>query len=128
MLQAAAPTPLSNWRLAALGVLVAAIIVTPFILLQQATRDADDAWRAVSHIPEAMPPAALPMTGSSASVFTTCAGFRTRRRSAKNMRMSQIRRLLRCCRLSLGSFRKNMAFRPDGGRWFWGWDRLGRSG
>src|SRR5690606_4415927 len=49
MLQAAAPTPLSNWRLAALGVLVAAIIVTPFILLQQATRNADDAWRAVSH-------------------------------------------------------------------------------
>ncbi len=49
MPQALPPTPLSNWRLAALGVLVAAIIVTPFVLLQQATRDADDAWRAVSH-------------------------------------------------------------------------------
>src|SRR5690606_26131544 len=45
MPQAAASTPLSNWRLAALGVLVAAIIVTPFILLQQATRNADDADR-----------------------------------------------------------------------------------
>ena len=52
MPQALPPTPLSNWRLAALGVLVAAIIVTPFVLLQQATRDADDAWRAVSHSQE----------------------------------------------------------------------------
>ena len=42
-------SPLSNWRLFALGLLVAMIIVSPFILLRQATKDADQAWQAVSH-------------------------------------------------------------------------------
>src|SRR5690606_2187978 len=41
--------PMSNWRLIGLGLLVATIIVTPFVLLRQATENAEDAWRAVSH-------------------------------------------------------------------------------
>ncbi|MGY1408132.1 sensor histidine kinase [Luteimonas sp. A611] len=45
----ALPTPLSNWRLIALGLLVALIIVSPFVLLRQATQNADDAWQAVAH-------------------------------------------------------------------------------
>ncbi len=45
----ALPSPLSNWRLLGLGVLVAVIIVTPFMLLREATKDADEAWQAVSH-------------------------------------------------------------------------------
>ena len=44
-----APSNLSNWRLAALGLLVAAIIVSPFILLRAAGKDAENAWLAVSH-------------------------------------------------------------------------------
>ncbi len=49
MTQAASTTPLSNWRLAALGLLVALIIVTPFVLVDQAARDADEAWQSVAH-------------------------------------------------------------------------------
>lgn len=45
----AAPSTLSNWRLAALGLLVAAIITSPFILLRAAGKDAENAWLAVSH-------------------------------------------------------------------------------
>ena len=45
----AAPSTLSNWRLAALGLLVAAIIISPFILLRAAGKDAENAWLAVSH-------------------------------------------------------------------------------
>jgi len=45
----AAPNPMSTWRLAGLGLLVATIIVTPFVLLRQATQDADEAWQAVAH-------------------------------------------------------------------------------
>ena len=49
MTQAATQTTLSNWRLAALGLLVALIIVTPFTLLREATQNADEAWQAVAH-------------------------------------------------------------------------------
>ena len=45
----AAPSTLSNWRLAALGLLLAAIIISPFILLRAAGKDAENAWLAVSH-------------------------------------------------------------------------------
>ncbi|MGJ4802924.1 sensor histidine kinase [Luteimonas sp. SDU82] len=49
MSQTSPTVPLSNWRLAALGLLVALIIVSPFLLLRSATRDAGEAWQAVSH-------------------------------------------------------------------------------
>src|SRR5690606_33354542 len=49
MPQPALPTPMSNWRLVALGLLVAVIIVSPFALLGRATADAEQAWQAVSH-------------------------------------------------------------------------------
>jgi len=49
MTVAASTTPLSNWRLAALGLLVALIIVAPFVLVNEAARDADEAWQSVVH-------------------------------------------------------------------------------
>src|SRR5690606_24190031 len=49
MQQTTLVNPMSNWRLIGLGLLVATIIVTPFVLLRQATENAEEAWRAVSH-------------------------------------------------------------------------------
>ncbi|TYT26187.1 PAS domain S-box protein [Luteimonas viscosa] len=43
------PQPLSNWRLPALGLVIVAIVVTPFLILRKAADDIDAAWEMVVH-------------------------------------------------------------------------------
>ncbi|TWT22512.1 PAS domain-containing protein [Luteimonas marina] len=49
MSSSALPQPLSNWRLPALGLAIALIVVTPFLLLRGAAQDNDAAQEMVAH-------------------------------------------------------------------------------